>query len=82
MVCYHCQQPAHMRRDCPQRQGSRGLGTVQSQSKEGHEQIQFVSPYLNMGQRSQFQSPGAIQAPSAAQMGQRGQSVGRGQVKE
>ena len=22
MVCYHCQQPGHMRRDCAQRQGS------------------------------------------------------------
>ena len=22
MVCYHCQQPRHMRRDCPQRHGS------------------------------------------------------------
>ena len=22
MVCYHCQQPGHMRRDCPHRQGS------------------------------------------------------------
>ena len=22
IVCYHCQQPGHMRRDCPQRQGS------------------------------------------------------------
>ena len=22
MVCYHCQQPGHIRRDCPQRQGS------------------------------------------------------------
>ena len=22
MVCYHCQQPGHMRRDCSQRQGS------------------------------------------------------------
>ena len=32
MVCHHCQQPEHMRRDCPQRQGSRGFGTAQSQS--------------------------------------------------
>ena len=31
-----------------------------------------------MGQRNQFQSRGAIQAPPAAQMGQ---SVGRGQVQ-
>ena len=28
-----------MRRDCPQRQGSRGLGTVQPQLVEGQEQI-------------------------------------------
>ena len=35
MLCFHCQQPGHMRRDYPQRQGSRGLGTVQSQSVEG-----------------------------------------------
>ena len=31
-----------------------------------------------MGKRNRFQSQGAIQAPSAAQMGQ---SVGRGQVQ-
>ena len=30
MVCYHCQQSGHMRRDCPQRQGSQDFGTAQS----------------------------------------------------
>ena len=35
-----------------------------------------------MGQRNQFQSRGVIQAPLVAQMGQRGQSVGRGQVHD
>ena len=35
MVCYHCQQPGHMRRDYPQRQGSQGFGTAQSQSAVG-----------------------------------------------
>ena len=32
MVCYHYQQPGHMRRDFPQRQGSQGFGTTQFQS--------------------------------------------------
>ena len=35
MVCYHCQQPGHMRRDCSQRQGSQSFGTAQSQSFVG-----------------------------------------------
>ena len=35
-----------------------------------------------MSQRNQFQFWGTIQAPSAAQVGQRGQSVGRGQVQD
>ena len=34
-----------------------------------------------MGKRNQFQLQGVIQEPLAAQMGQRGQSVGRGQVQ-
>ena len=69
-----------MRRDCPQRQGSRGLGTVQSQSDEGQEQIHCVSPYPSMGQRDQYQSQGAAQAPRTLQTGHIGQSqsVGRG----
>ena len=28
MVCYHCQQPGHIKRDCPQRQGSQGFETA------------------------------------------------------
>ena len=76
MVCYYCQQPGHMRRDCPQRQGSRGLGTIQSQLAEGQEQIQFVSPYPSMGQRDQ--------SPSTSQTGHIGQSqsAGRGLGQE
>ena len=55
-----------MRRDCPQRQGSRGLGTVQSKLAEGQEQIQFVSSYPSMGQRDKYQSQGVAQAPSTS----------------
>ena len=44
MVCYHCEQPGHMRRDFLQRQGSQGFGTVQSQSAVGQERIQYIPP--------------------------------------
>ena len=81
MVCYHCQQPGHMRRDFPQRQGSQDFGTAQSQLAIGHERVQFIPPHPSVGQRNQFQLQGAIRAPPAAQMGQRGQSVGQGQVQ-
>ena len=75
MVCYHFQQSGHMRRDCPQRQGSRGFGTVQSQSAAGQERTQFVSPNPSMGQRDQ--------TPSTSQTGHIGrhQSVSRGRAQ-
>ena len=52
---------------------------VQSQSVEGQEQIQFVSPYPSMGQRDKCQYEGASQAPSTSQMGHIGQSQSAGQ---
>ena len=67
-----------MRRDCPQRQGSQGFRTVQSQSAVGQERIQYIPPHPSMGQRSQFQSQDAARAPSVTQAGQRGQTMGQG----
>ena len=49
MVCYHCQQPGHMRRDYPQRQGSQGFRTEQSQSVVGQERIQYIPPHPSTG---------------------------------
>ena len=49
MVCYHCLQLGHMRRDCPQRQGSQGFGTTQSQSVAGQKRIQYVPPQHGTG---------------------------------
>ena len=63
----------------PQRQGSQDFGTMQSQLSVGHESIEFIPPHLSTGQRNQFQFRGAIQALPAAQIGQRGQSVGQSQ---
>ena len=54
MTCFYCQQPEHMRRDCPQRQGSRGLGAEQSLLAVRQKQLQLVSPYPSMGQRDQY----------------------------
>ena len=78
MVCYHCQQPGHMRRDCPQRQGSQGFGTAQSQLLAGQERIQYVPPQRSTGRRGQSQFQGATRAPLISQAGPRGQSMGRG----
>ena len=44
--------------------------------------MQFIPPHPSTSQRNQFQFRGAIQAPSAAQVGQRGQSVNQGQVQD
>ena len=75
MVCYHCQQSGHMRRDFPQRQGSRGFGTVQSQSAVGQERTHFVSPNPSMGQKDQ--------SPSTSQTGHigRDQRIGWGRAQ-
>ena len=40
---------------------------VQSQSAEGQEQIQFVSPLPSMGQGNQYKFQGAAPAPSTSQ---------------
>ena len=48
---------------------------AQSQLAIEQERVQFIPPHPSEGQRKQFQSQGAIRAPSAAQMGKRGQSV-------
>ena len=68
----------HMRRDCPQRQGSQGLRTAQSQSVAGQERIQYVPPQHGTGQGSQSQFRGATRASHISQAGPRGQSIGRG----
>ena len=78
IVCYHCQQPGHMRRDCPQRQGSQGFGTTQSQSVVGQKRIQYIPPQHSIGQRGQSQFQGATRAPHISQEGPRGQSMDRG----
>ena len=49
MVCYHCQQSGHMRRDCSRRQGSQDFGITQSQSVAGQERIQYVPPQHGTG---------------------------------
>ena len=63
----------------PQRQGSQDFGAMPSQLAVGQKSIQFIPPHPSKGQRNQFRFRGAIQALPAAQIGQRGQSVGQSQ---
>ena len=71
VICYFCRQLGHVRRDCPQRQGSQGVGTAQSQLAAEQESIQVIPPHPSTGKRNQFQFRGAIRAPSVAQVGER-----------
>ena len=52
---------------------------MQSQLAVGQGSIQFIPPHSSTGQRNQFRFRGAIQALPTAQIGQKGQSVGRSQ---
>ena len=67
--------------DYSRRHGSQGFEPAQFQSSVGHARTQFVPSHSGICQRNRFQSQGATQAPSVVQMGQRGQSMGRGQVQ-
>ena len=59
----------HVRRDCPQSQGSQDFGTAQSQLAVEQESIQFIPPHPSTGQKNQFQFRGAIQALPTTQVG-------------
>ena len=79
MTCYYYHRPGHVKQDFPQRKGSQGYGTPQSQSSVGPVRTQFVPSNPNAGQRNQHQSQGVVQEISATQRGQgMGQGLGQG----
>ena len=72
MVCYHCQQSGHIRRYYPQRQGSQGFGTAQSQSAVGQERIQYIPPQPDTSQRGQVRGRGRGRDPQPETSGVQG----------
>ena len=67
-----------MRRDFPQRQGSQGIRTSQSQSSVRQGRTQFIPSHPSASQRDQYQSQGVAQAPSPTHISQKDQGMGRG----
>ena len=72
MTFFHCHQPGHMRRNCPQIQGFQDHGTPQSRSSVGHEQTHYVPPYPSTGHGNRYQSQGAQGATRALSVSQTG----------
>ena len=78
MVCYHCQQPGHMMRDCPPEAGIPGFwnSIVPVSNRTGEDTIRSSTARYSQRGHPQFQ--GATRAPHISQAGPRGQSMGRG----
>ena len=51
-TCYFCHELGHMRRDYPQRKGSKGFRIAQSQLSVGQTRTRFIPPPLSTGLRN------------------------------